>query len=145
MDMDKAQKIGDRLVAHGIRRTPFRIELLQLFIESKSSLSHQEVKEKITSTKDKVTIYRALDNFLEKGLIHKVPDVNNVARYAVCPDNCAQEAHVHNHVHFVCESCEKTFCLDNVEVPSVQVPEGFNASSFSYTVTGLCKTCGGTA
>jgi len=71
--MINKKNIQEYLAAHDVRKTPFRIELLGLFIENKNSLSHQVIKERITSTQDKVTIYRALDAFLEKGLIHKYP------------------------------------------------------------------------
>lgn len=138
--MDK-NNIQDYLSAHGIRKTPFRIELLGLFIENKHSLSHQDIKERITSTQDKVTIYRALDSFLEKGLIHKVPDANNVSKYALCPEECSEHAHHHNHVHFICTSCDETYCLDGVKVPEIKDIKGFKVKNAKFTLEGDCPDC----
>lgn len=142
--MSVHQAVAEQLKAHGIRKTPFRIELLSLFMDKNQSLSHQDIKAHITSRPDKVTIYRALDDFLDKGLIHKVPDANNVSRYALCPDQCSEHAHDHNHIHFICNQCEETFCLDEVAVPQVKLPDGFEANSVNLTVSGLCKKCGNT-
>ncbi|MGB0523380.1 MAG: Fur family transcriptional regulator [Flammeovirgaceae bacterium] len=135
------QHVKDRLSAHGIRKTAFRIELLTLFMEHKHSLSHQEIKEKIKSTPDKVTIYRALNAFLKKGLIHKVPDVNNRAKYALCLPESSEKSYGQNHVHFICNTCNHTFCLDGIDIPIVEDTQGFKVKSLKVTVEGECPNC----
>lgn len=129
------------LSAHGLRKTPFRIELLELFMKNKHSLSHHDIKENIQSTKDKVTIYRALDSFLEKGLLHKVPDANNVSKYALCSSQCSHEKHEHNHAHFICNNCEKTYCIETIKLPLVKNTEGFRITNSKLTLEGECPDC----
>ena len=63
--MDK-EYIGELLITNGIRKTLFRLELLEVFMQSKYGLSFKDIKERITSTSDKVTIYRALAIFEKK-------------------------------------------------------------------------------
>ena len=59
---------------NGLRKTAFRMELLNLLVDSNSSLTVEEIKKKVGATNEKVTIYRALESFEKNGLIHKVPD-----------------------------------------------------------------------
>ena len=122
--MSKSMTSEEYLKKHKMRKTPFRIELLELFMSNKTSLTHEEIKHKVVSTKDKVTIYRALDSFEKNGIIHKVPDAKNITRYALCSSNCSHEEHNHDHVHFICGSCKETYCIEEVKVPQVLLPNG---------------------
>lgn len=135
------REIQDYLKAHGLRKTAFRIELLKLFIKSKHSLSHQNIRERITSTQDKVTIYRGLNAFLEKGLIHKVLDANNVFKYALCLEEHDQETPTHNHAHFLCNECNNTFCLYEVKLPIYKNIAGFQVVNSKLILEGYCPDC----
>lgn len=135
------RKIQDYLKAHGLRKTAFRIELLKLFSKSKHSLSHQDIRERITSTQDKVTIYRGLNAFLEKGLIHKVLDANNVFKYALCLEEHAKETPTHDHAHFLCNECNNTFCLYEVKLPVYKNVDGFQVVNSKLTLEGYCPDC----
>ena len=86
--MDK-EYILELLLTNKIRKTQFRIELLEVFMNTKYGLSFKDVKERISSTQDKVTIYRALTIFEKKGIIHKVPNTNDVSKYAICAEACS--------------------------------------------------------
>ncbi|MCG8328646.1 MAG: transcriptional repressor [Chitinophagales bacterium] len=140
-DMMEKQNIQDLLSAHGIRKTTFRVELLEVFIESKYGLSFKDIKDKVISTKDKVTIYRALDAFLEKGLIHKVPATSNISKYALCPEECSEETHKHDHAHFICNQCGNTFCMDEVELPVFKNIKGYEIKKSKLTLEGDCPDC----
>ncbi len=130
------------LKEHGLRRTAFRKELLQLFYDSRSSLSTEEIKKKAGATNDKVTIYRALDSFEKSGLIHRVPDKSNLTRYALCNSkDCSSNNHTHNHAHFICNDCNETFCLDDIEVPVINKTKGFKISDSNLTLQGSCPDC----
>ncbi|OJJ15026.1 hypothetical protein BKI52_39865 [marine bacterium AO1-C] len=135
------QHIQDYLKARGLRKTAFRIELLKLFLESKHSLSHQDIRRKITSTQDKVTIYRGLTTFLEKGLIHKVLDANQVFRYALTIEENPEDAPKHNHAHFLCKECHNTFCLYEVKLPEYKDVDGFQVINSKLTLEGYCPDC----
>ena len=139
--MEDIQYIKNYLSAHGIRKTPPRIELLGLFISSKHGLSHKDIKERITSTQDNVTIYRTLNTFCEKGLIHKVPDSNNTAKYALCLPKCTEKPHCNDHIHFICNKCNNTFCMNDTKIPEIQKTKGFKVKSLSITLEGECPDC----
>lgn len=133
--------IEDILHEHGMRKTKFRVELLQFFLSSASSLSVDEIKKKAGSTNDKVTIYRALDSFEKSGLIHKVPDVDNLTRYALCHSECSDKGHIHNHAHFICVDCEETFCMYETEVPKLKSTQGYHVNNVELTLEGKCAKC----
>jgi len=120
--------------------TGSRKKILELFIGSKGALAHADIERKAGLKFDRVTVYRTLQTFVDKGIIHSIPTPDNSVKYALCKE-CSDGHHSHNHVHFVCSCCEKTLCLDDISVPEVQLPQEF-APSFSHmVVTGICKEC----
>ena len=94
------------LSQNGISCTQFRTELLNLFYSSSKSLSVNDIMNYFDNSINKVTVYRSLDSFENKGLIHIVPDANNLSRYSLCRENeCNPNSDNHNHAHFICYSC----------------------------------------
>ena len=79
----------------GISRTKFRTNLLNLFIDSNKSLSVDEIMDFFENSINKVTVYRSLDCFENKGIIHKVADSKNHKRYSLCNDQCNINSHNH--------------------------------------------------
>ena len=45
------------------------------------------------------------------------------------------------HVHFYCESCQRTTCFEDIHIPQVPLPPGYHPRSVNYMVKGLCPTC----
>ena len=75
--------IKSTLAKHGLSRTDFRTDLLVLFYSSDNiSLSVDDILKHFNNSIDKVTVYRSLTSFENKGLIHIVPDANNL-RYSL--------------------------------------------------------------
>lgn len=135
------EDIDKTLRGHGLKKTAFRIELLNLFFDSHSSLTVEEIKKKAKTTKDKVTIYRALDAFEKSGLIHRVPDKANLTRYALCHTDCNNDKHIHNHAHFICTHCDETYCIDDIKIPTIKNAKGFNIKASNLTLEGECPEC----
>ena len=130
------------LSRNGISRTQFRTELLNFFYSSNMSLSVEDILRHFDNSINKVTVYRSLESFENKGLIHKVPDTNNLKRYSLCRENeCNVISHNHNHGHFICYSCNQTFCLEEVEVPDTICMKGFYVQELKLTAEGYCQKC----
>ena len=121
--------------------TAGREKILELFINSSGALAHADIEKNIQAGFDRVTVYRTLQTFVEKGIIHHIPTTDNSIKYALCKDNCEAGHHHDNHVHFICDKCKKTVCLDEVTVPTVQLPPGFEPKRAEMVVTGICKDC----
>lgn len=126
---------------HSLRLTQSRRDVISVFLNSNVAVSHADIEAEVDGEYDRVTIYRTLKSFLESGLIHKVLDDNGGARYALCDDACADGDHRHNHIHFKCSNCDQTTCLDNVNIPNVELPKGFTIEESNYLVTGICDKC----
>lgn len=124
-----------------LRHTDCRSEILAIFIGKGFALSHADIEEKVHQSFDRVTLYRTLKTFLDKGIIHKVLDDSGVTKYALCRENCSHAHHHHEHVHFKCVTCGLTNCIDEVEIPPIRLPEGYKYLESSLLVQGICKNC----
>ncbi|MEO6328996.1 MAG: Fur family transcriptional regulator [Ginsengibacter sp.] len=121
--------------------TDSRQKILELFLQSNGALEHADIEKKTGETFDRVTVYRTLQLFAEKGLIHLIPTTDNAIKYALCKDDCEGGHHQDNHVHFICDKCSKTICLDDVTIPSVKLPNGFVPNDAEMVVKGICGDC----
>ena len=124
---------------HGIRLTANRLLIARALESAGRPLSMTELED-LLETIDKSGVFRTLQLFREAGLVHVLEDSGDGVRYELCHSHNS-EAHDDLHVHFYCESCHRTFCLDSVPVPSVPVPEGYTPLTRSFLVRGLCPDC----
>jgi len=134
-------QIDEILRRNQLSLTGSRKKILELFLTNDGALAHGDIEKKTGEKFDRVTVYRTLQSFLEKGIIHTIPTADNSIRYALCHDNCSEGHHHDNHVHFLCSACGKTTCLADVTIPEVKLPEGFRPEEFQMVVTGVCKEC----
>jgi Fur family ferric uptake transcriptional regulator len=121
--------------------TDSRQKIMQLFMNSNGALAHADIEKKTGESFDRVTVYRTLQSFVEKGIIHLIPTKDNSIKYALCKDDCEAGHHHDNHVHFICDECSKTICLDDVTVPQVKLPKGFTPQHAEMVVNGICGEC----
>jgi Fur family transcriptional regulator, ferric uptake regulator len=123
-----------------LRSTPTRQEILLLFLKKNFALSFSDIEKQVTDTSDRVTVYRTLKTFLDKGLIHKVLDDEGGLKYALCKEACTTANHHHDHVHFKCVVCGQTSCLE-VDIPNVRLPKGYKVQELNLLIQGICENC----
>lgn len=121
--------------------TESRRAILELFQQSNGALAHADVERETHEEFDRVTIYRTLQTFVEKGIIHTIPTSDNSVRYALCKEECSEGIHHDDHVHFICDNCGTTYCLDHVAIPAVKLPDGFTLKQTEVLVSGKCSRC----
>jgi Fur family ferric uptake transcriptional regulator len=121
--------------------TEGRKKILELFLKSNGALAHADIEKNTGESFDRVTVYRTLQTFVDKGIIHHIPTTDNSILYALCKDNCEEGHHHDNHVHFICDTCGKTICLEEVTVPLVKLPKGFSPRQSEMVVKGICGDC----
>ncbi len=114
---------------------------MAVFMDKASALSHAEIEQSITDNLDRVTVYRTLKTFLEKGIIHKVLDDGSGIKYALCKEHCHDENHRHEHVHFKCIQCGLTNCIEEAVIPSISLPKGYKIVEKNLLVQGVCADC----
>lgn len=134
-------QVSNRLLkSFSLRSTPGRQEILHLFLKKDYALSHSDIESEIADDIDRVTVYRTLRTFRDRGLIHKVLDDRGSLKYALCSEACSATRHRHEHVHFKCIRCGQTNCLD-VDIPMIKLPEGYKLKEVNLLVQGTCQNC----
>jgi Fur family transcriptional regulator, ferric uptake regulator len=141
--MTNPAQIESLLTHHHVRKTKIRIAVLDLFLHHSYALSHAEIEQHIGQQFDRVTIYRTLKSFEEQGLIHRVIDDSGAMKFAICSpsSNCQEHQHHDQHIHFNCNKCGKTFCLDSVPIPHIELPPNYQFEKLDLLAQGVCKDC----
>ena len=121
--------------------TDGRRKILELFLQSNGALAHADIEKNTDAAFDRVTVYRTLQTFVDKGIVHHIPTTDNSILSALCKDQCEAGHHHDNHVHFICDNCNKTICLEDVTVPTVKLPKGFEPRHAEMVVNGICDDC----
>ena len=132
------QECTELLERHGIRPTANRIVVAKALAEAGRPLTLTELEYQILSI-DKSGVFRALTLFREHHLVHVIEDGGGV-RYELCHRHDVHEDD-DLHVHFFCERCQRTYCLEHISVPKVNLPEDFQMTSVNYLVKGVCAHC----
>lgn len=135
-----ASRLAEILRRKNLSVTDSRKKILTLFLTAPDALTHGDIEKKAGEKFDRVTVYRTLQTFVEKGIVHTIPTSDNSIRYALCKD-CTEGHHHDDHVHFICSNCGKTICLDDVVSPNIQLPEGYAADNVQVVINGTCKAC----
>lgn len=128
------------LKTHGLRSTRQRHVVLEEFSHADFALSQPELEKRLKGEMDRVTLYRILSSFEEKGILHSIIDQFGTTNYASCSSSCSAGHHKDQHIHFNCLNCRKIYCLQSTN-PPVDIPTGFKAENVSIVATGLCKVC----
>ena len=141
-DMEKQEdRLAELLVNNGLKRTLPRLKVLDILSKRDSATSQPFLEKVMGSEADRVTLYRILQTFEQKGIIHRVLDGQGTANYALCSPNCSQHEHHDEHLHFNCSNCQRVYCLDTVRIPKFNTPPGFSVERISLTASGLCSNC----
>ena len=141
MSIVMKDQVTDILRKNHLSVTDSRCTILHMFLQNNhGAVRHSDI-EKGIPTLDRVTIYRTLQVFAEKGIIHSIPSLDGAVRYALCQSGCEEGHHHDDHVHFVCSVCGNTQCLEEVHVPMVALPQGFKPRQTEMVITGICNRC----
>ena len=134
-----SQDMISRLESKGIRPTANRILVMKTLMgaQNPQRLSNLERK---TGSMDKSSIFRTLTLFLEHDVVHAFEDGRGVLCYELCEEKGACDHH-DGHIHFYCESCQRSFCMEDIHIPSFELPEGFYPHSISFVIKGECPDC----
>lgn len=129
------------LQKHKLRKTDIRKKVLQVFLDAGTTAVGNAELEQALPSADRITLYRTLRSFEERGLIHQAIDGSGIAKYALCHANCNVHAHHDNHAHFRCYDCGQTICLEASLESSIQVPKGFIVNQTHLVLEGQCASC----
>ncbi len=125
---------------HGVKLTANRLLIAQALEEAGRPLSMTELEDRL-ETIDKSNVFRALTAFRDAHLVHVLEDTGDGVRYELCLSHHDDEDD-DVHVHFYCTQCRRTYCLHDIPVPPVRIPDGYEPQGVSYLVKGICPECG---
>lgn len=121
--------------------TAGRKMILDLFLQSEHALIHGDIEKQCTGVIDRMGIYRTLQSFLKKNIIHSIPTADDTIKYALSKVDLMKENNSLSHVHFVCSKCNKTLCLDTINLPQIKLPDGFKMRNCEILMKGVCADC----
>lgn len=139
------EELEKTLEMRGVKPTAVRLLILRQLSESTCAVSLNDLENQLV-TVDKSTIFRALTLFLNHHIVHCVEDGSGQAKYALCAENCRCQEGCHlgladHHAHFFCEVCQRTYCLRQIPIPEVDLPQGFHIHTATYVLKGVCPEC----
>lgn len=134
-------QVDSILKSNKLSITDSRKKILGLFMGKEGALAHADIEKGAGEKFDRVTVYRTLQTFVEKGIIHTIPTPDNSIKYALCKDECTEGHHHDHHVHFQCSECGNTYCLDEVTTPEIKLPKGYSPEHIEVVINGICKNC----
>lgn len=132
--------IAALLKNYGLHITDARKMMLSAFLKSTNALTQRDICHFTNTIFDRVTIYRTLEVFVEKGIIHIIPSMDTIIRYSLVRTENNVDCY-QNHLHFLCDNCGKTICLDMMPVPLISLPAGFSGKETEVIIKGTCKDC----
>ncbi len=134
----------DELIrAAGLRRTPARVGVLRVLASAAGPVDVPTIVGQLPDQTDAVTVYRTLNTFTRKGMVHRVRGEARSWRYAAGrPD----DKRAHRHPHFVCDDCGSVDCLNGSTVPTslvrtMAVGDGYAVSYPEVVLHGTCPKC----
>lgn len=133
----------DLLKEKGLKATPARLAILDIFSKSKVPLSAEKIfldlkRNKENKNINEATVYRTLTNFEEVGILAKVDLRKESAFFELAKEH---------HHHIACLKCDAVEDFESSEVEKVLGRIARNSSKFinikqhSLELFGLCKAC----
>ncbi len=116
--------------------------VIELLRAAKAPVSVPQMLAKLKGV-DTVTVYRTLNTFVRKKLVHRVRGEDRSWLYAVGDMN---DGPMHMHPHFVCDDCGKVECLESASIPgsfvdSLNVERGYEVAYPEVVLHGKCPKC----
>ena len=132
--------IENKLKVKDVNPTAMRLLVLDFLTKQNAAISLNDL-ERGMAPSDRITLYRTLKTFEEKGLVHSIEDGTGATKYALCEEDCDGHNHHDLHVHFYCNTCKETFCLPNTQIPDISLPINFFRQEMNLIIKGICDQC----
>ncbi|MDK2955636.1 MAG: Fur family transcriptional regulator, ferric uptake regulator [Desulfovibrionales bacterium] len=129
------------LSRHGLKITPQRMAILDVFEEEDGHLTSEELYERIKRLDPSIgqaTVYRTLKLLAEAGLAKAVNFGDGVTRYEFCYG-------LTHHDHLICERCRRNIEVVDDDIERLQEElakkHGFTLTRHKMYLYGVCPEC----
>jgi Fur family transcriptional regulator, ferric uptake regulator len=125
----------------GLRSTSHRLRVLEIIGNNTTPLSAKEIFTTVHRHQaiDQVTVYRILDNLVEKGLVERISG-GRAYFFGLAPNAFHQR-----HPHFYCRQCGQINCLNpesiTMDLHAFQRIFPGQIDNVEVRLDGICKRC----
>jgi Fur family ferric uptake transcriptional regulator len=109
--------------------------MLEVFLKTSGALTYDYFLTHPALQLNRVTVFRVLNLFAIKNIIHRIPVTDNINRYLLHHNSTII------HSNFMCSKCKKIIPLETIVTPKVKLPEGCVQQSVEIVIEGLCRSC----
>ena len=132
-------RIWDKLRESGLRITPLKKQVVELFMGGACGLSAKDVRDRLTCNPHISTVHRCLGSLEQIGFLRPDRNFEGVLRY-----RCARSFYP-DHGHFKCEKCGRRFpvsCkLPDEFIKMVENTCSFQVLNSDFFLEGKCSKC----
>ena len=128
------------LISRSIKPTPNRVLVVRELLRATHPISLGDLEELLGYSMDKASIFRVLELLSEKEVTHVIEDGSRSLKYELCHSEGHHDAS-DQHPHFYCERCGTVYCLDDVTIPAIPLPAGYQVKSTNFMFKGVCPKC----
>lgn len=137
MHLDKLT-VEDILRKANLKVTKWRKVLLQKIVSNQNGISYSDLSQSDDFKGHRVTLYRALIDLEDAGLVEKIRDASGTVIYMLR----SSDGQSHRlHPHFSCRLCSTMVCLSDINLPAIHLPTGYTNEQVVCLVYGLCAKC----
>lgn len=134
---------ADFIAQHGLKNTPQRRTIVDVFFKADDHLSTEELYDKVRAVDSSIgqaTVYRTLKLLCEARLAREMHFGDGTARYEAVLDDT-------HHDHLICVSCGKNLEVVDEAIERLQedlaARHGFVLTSHRMYLYGVCGDCKG--
>lgn len=131
-------EIENKLRDKNTKPTSMRILVYDFLASQAIALSLSEIEAHFYPA-DRITLYRTLKTFEEKGIVHSIQE-NNTSKYILCDDECNEDTHKDWHLHFYCKICKQTTCRADINF-SAPSNNSVRIDEVRLFAKGICENC----
>lgn len=132
-------EIENILTSHGVKPTANRLLVFKQLAGNTHPINLAELEISLHPM-DKASIFRVLEIFTEKEIVHVIEDGSRSLKYEIC-NGKGHHSISDQHAHFYCEKCGSVSCLQDVALPSLKIPEEYKVKSINFMFKGICPKC----
>lgn len=129
----------NRLKNNGLKLTPRRQAMIQLFVDSGAHLTPEEVWKKLHQQFTKCglpSVYRNLESLVECGILARIQLTDRKKHYGLCT-----VGHEHHHHHITCIKCGKVDEITDCPLTHTVEINGYRVISHFLQLNGICGNC----
>lgn len=137
-------KIIGTLKSLGIHITRCRIAVFKMFYHHNEALPTSYINKYFSGSIDRISVYRALKTFIQKGILLRIPNTEGEIRYMLSHNKKDGSAIGKTQLaYLVCTSCEKMKLLDESVFQQFTLPENLCVKHCHVLLEGVCTKCEG--